>query len=38
VRTGPFLITITGFETDETTTDAIRRLAESVVGSLGESS
>lgn len=38
VRTGPYLITITGFETDEATTDAIRRLAESVVSALGESS
>lgn len=38
VRTGPYLITITGFETDEATTDAIRRLAESVVFALGESS
>ncbi len=37
-RTGPYLITITGFETDEATTGAIRRLAESVVSALGESS
>jgi len=37
-RTGPYLITITGFETDEATTDAIPRLAESVVVALGENS
>ena len=35
-RSGPYLITITGFETDEATTDAIRRLAESIVSALGE--
>ncbi|MEE4274037.1 MAG: DUF6599 family protein [Thermoanaerobaculales bacterium] len=34
-RTGTYLITITGFETDEETTDAIVRLAESVVDALG---
>jgi hypothetical protein len=38
VRTGPFLITVTGFDTDEQTTEGILRLAESVVNVLGGSS
>jgi len=34
-RTGPYLITITGFESDDATTDGIRRLAAAVVAELG---
>lgn len=35
-RTGPYLVTITGFDSDETTTAGIQALARAVVAGLGE--
>ena len=37
-RSGSFLVTITGFDSDSTTTDGLRRLADAVANALGESS